>query len=59
MTELSKEERLKRARNKIRLMRRQIDDAKQKQLKLKDLVRVYVSQRQDVSIAVIKRWLDQ
>ena len=58
MTELSKEERLNRARNKIRLMRRQIDDAKQKQLKLKNLVRVYVSQRQDVSIAVIKRWLD-
>ncbi|MUH71041.1 hypothetical protein [Psychrosphaera haliotis] len=59
MTELSKEERLKRARNKMRLMRRQIDDAKQKQLKLKNLVRVYVSQRQDVSVAVIKRWLDQ
>mgnify|MGYP000674988454 CR=1 FL=1 len=58
MTELSKEERLKRARNKMRLMRRQIDDAKQKQLKLKNLVRVYVSQRQDVSIAVIKRWLN-
>ncbi|GAA0286634.1 hypothetical protein N9W11_03765 [Psychrosphaera haliotis] len=59
MTELSKEERLKRARNKMRLMRRQIDDAKQKQLKLKNLVRVYVSQRQDVSVAVIKGWLDQ
>ena len=59
MTELSKEVSLKRAQNKMRLMRRQIDDDKQKQLKLMSLVRVYVSQRQDVSVAVIKGWLDQ
>ena len=37
--------------------RRQIAEAKQQQLKLRELVREYVAQRPEVTIKVIRQWL--
>ena len=58
MNELTKEERLRRARNKIKLMRRNIDDSRANQLKLRELVREYVRQRPEVCIKIIQDWLN-
>lgn len=58
MSELTKQERMQRAKNKIKLIRRQVDESKQQQLKLRDLVRVYVSQRPEIAVSVIKKWIN-
>lgn len=55
--DLSREERLQRARNKIRLIRRTIDQTKKNQLKTRDLVRTYIQQDPNVAVKVIQRWL--
>lgn len=49
---------MERARNKIKLMRRKISEAEQRQLKLKNLVQVYVSQRPEITTKIIKAWLN-
>lgn len=55
---LTKQERLDRARNKIRLMRRSISKSKREELKLRDLVREYVAQRPDATLKILKKWID-
>lgn len=56
-TSLTKQERLARARNKIRLMRRSISKSKREELKLRDLVREYVAQRPDATLKILKKWI--
>ncbi|QTH64322.1 hypothetical protein J1N51_02220 [Psychrosphaera ytuae] len=58
MSQLTKQERLQRAKNKIKLMRRTVDESKQQQLKLRDLVRVYVKQRPEVAVKIVTQWLN-
>lgn len=59
VAEIEKRERLKRAKNKIQLMRRQVNDKKANKHKLLALVREYVSQRPEVTIQVIQKWINQ
>lgn len=59
VAEIEKRERLKRAKNKIQLMRRQVNDKNANKHKLLALVREYVSQRPEVTIQVIQKWINQ
>lgn len=59
VADLEKRERLKRAKNKIQLMRRQVNDKKANKHKLLALVREYVSQRPEVAIQVVQKWIDE
>jgi flagellar biosynthesis/type III secretory pathway M-ring protein FliF/YscJ len=59
VAEIEKRERLKRAKNKIQLMRRQVNDKKANKHRLLALVREYVSQRPEVTIQVIQKWINQ
>lgn len=59
VAELEKRERLKRAKNKIQLIRRQVNDKKANKNKLLALVREYVSQRPEVTIQVIQKWINE
>lgn len=59
ISELEKQERLKRAKNKLLLMRRQITDSQNKHARLLALVREYVTQRPEVATQIVKRWLNK
>lgn len=54
---LDRKERLARAKRKIQLMRRNINDAQTHRLKMLALVREYVAQRPEVTVQVVKKWL--
>lgn len=55
--DLDRKERLARAKRKIQLMRRNINDAQTHRLKMLALVREYVAQRPEVTVQVVKKWL--
>lgn len=55
LSELEKKERRQAAKNKIQLMRRHMHQ--NPNLKLQRLVREYVSQRPEVAITIVKKWL--
>lgn len=57
LDEIEKRERLQRAKNKIQLIRRQMDDKKSQKHKLLALVREYVAQRPEVTVTVVKKWI--
>lgn len=57
LAEIEKRERLQRAKNKFQLIRRQMNDKKTNKHKLLALVREYVSQRPEVTVQVIKKWI--
>ena len=59
VAEIEKRERLKRAKNKIQLMRRQVNDKKANKHKLLALVREYVSQRPEITVQVIQKWINE
>ena len=54
---LDKQERIQRAKNKMRLMRKSIDQQKSNRQRLLHLVREYVAQRPEVTAKIIKKWL--
>lgn len=57
VAEIEKRERLQRAKNKFQLIRRQMDDKKSNKHKLLALVREYVSQRPEVTVQIVKKWI--
>lgn len=57
LEELEKRERLQRAKNKFQLIRRQMNDKKSNKHKLLGLVREYVSQRPEVTVQIMKKWI--
>lgn len=57
LEELEKRERLQQAKNKFQLIRRQMNDKKSNKHKLLSLVREYVSQRPEVTVQIMKKWI--
>ena len=57
--QIEKQERLKRAKNKFQLLRRQIAQNKDNKHKLLALVREYVSQRPEVTTQIITNWISE
>jgi flagellar biosynthesis/type III secretory pathway M-ring protein FliF/YscJ len=58
LTELEKKERLQRAKNKFQLIRRQLNDRKTNKHKLLALVQELASQRPEVTVQILKKWID-
>lgn len=58
LEDIEKRERLQRAKNKFQLIRRQMNDKKSHKHKLLALVREYVSQRPEVTVQIVKKWVD-
>ncbi|NVK23317.1 MAG: hypothetical protein HWE10_00175 [Gammaproteobacteria bacterium] len=54
---IEKQERLQRAKNKFQLLRRQINQNKNNRHKLLALVQEYVSQRPEVTVQIIQKWI--
>lgn len=59
LAEREKLERLQRAKNKFQLIRRQMNDKSSNKHKLLALVREYVSQRPEVTVQVVKKWINE
>jgi len=57
LSDVEKRERLQQAKNKFQLIRRQMNNSKANKHKLLALVREYVSQRPEVSVQIIKKWI--
>lgn len=57
LADIEKRERIQRAKNKFQLIRRQMNEQKSQKHKLLALVREYVSQRPEVTVQVVKKWL--
>lgn len=57
INDLEKQERLKRAKNKMLLMRKQINQSQSNRARLLALVREYVSQRPEVAVKIVNNWL--
>jgi len=55
--QLEKQERIQRAKNKLRLMRQGINRNESNRLRLLNLVREYVAQRPEVTAQIIKKWI--
>jgi len=58
LTELEKKERIQRAKNKFQLIRRQLNDKKANKHKLLALVQELASQRPEVTVQILKKWID-
>jgi flagellar biosynthesis/type III secretory pathway M-ring protein FliF/YscJ len=58
LTDLEKKERLQRAKNKFQLIRRQLNNQKASKHKLLALVQELASQRPDVTVKILKKWID-
>lgn len=59
LTDIEKLERRQRAKNKIQLIRRQIEEKKANKNRLLALVREYVSQSPEVTVNIINKWIDR
>jgi flagellar biosynthesis/type III secretory pathway M-ring protein FliF/YscJ len=58
ISELEKTERIQRAKNKFQLIRRQLNDKKANKHKLLALVQELSSQRPDVTVQILAKWID-
>lgn len=58
LTDIEKKERLQRAKNKFQLIRRQLNNQKANKHKLLALVQELASQRPDVTVKILKNWID-
>lgn len=58
LSELEKKERIQRAKNKFQLIRRQLNDKKANKHKLLALVQELASQRPEVTIKILAKWID-
>jgi len=54
-----KAERIQRAKNKIQLMRKAVNQRKSVRNNLLALVREYVSQRPEVTVKIVKKWINK
>ena len=59
LQEREKQERLQRAKNKFKLIRRQINQNTNNRHKLLALVREYVAQRPEVTCQIIQKWISK
>ena len=58
ITELEKQERIQRAKNKFQLIRRQLNNKQANKHKLLALVQELVAQRPEVTVQVLAKWID-
>lgn len=59
VAEIEKRERLQQAKNKIKLIRRQVDQSNTNKQRMLALVREYVAQRPEITIKLVKKWINQ
>lgn len=57
ITELEKKERIQRAKNKFQLIRRQLNNKQANKHKLLALVQEYASQRPEVTVQILAKWI--
>ncbi len=58
LSDLEKRERVQRAKNKFQLIRRQLNDKKAHKHKLLALVQELASQRPEVTVKILAKWIN-